>query len=118
MNRFIRIPVLAALILAGSALTLADSSVKVGSPAPALKVVKWVKGKPIKNFEKGKVYVVEFWATWCGPCKDSIPHITEMAKKYKGKAEFIGVSVWETASDKGKTQDHYNNKVAKFVKDF
>lgn len=119
MNRFIRIPVLASLILASASLALADSSLKVGSPAPALKVVKWVKGKPIKSFEKGKVYVVEFWATWCGPCKTSIPHITEMAKKYKGKAEFIGVSVWEPASEKEpQSQEYYNKKVEAFVKDF
>jgi len=41
------------------------------------------------------VYVVEFWATWCGPCKESIPHLTELQAKYKDKATLVGVSVWE-----------------------
>jgi len=65
-----------------------------GSPAPALDVKTWYKGTPVKGFEKGKTYVVEFWATWCGPCKTSIPHLTELAQKNKD-VTFIGVSIWE-----------------------
>ena len=38
-------------------------TLKVGDPAPALTVDKWVKGEPVKEFKKGEVYVVEFWAT-------------------------------------------------------
>lgn len=68
----------------------------VGSDAPALKVGSWVKGSPVASFEKGKIYVVEFWATWCGPCKKTIPHLTELAKLYKDKVTVVGVSVWES----------------------
>lgn len=67
----------------------------LGAPAPALTLAKTVKGEAISTFKPGKVYVVEFWATWCGPCKVSIPHLSEMAKKYKD-ATFLGVSVWES----------------------
>ncbi len=81
----------------------------VGSPAPAIKVAKWFKGNEVKSFEKGKTYVVEFWATWCGPCRKSIPHLTEMAKEYKDKVNFVGVSVWER-------EDTYLNDVDAFVK--
>ena len=49
----------------------------------------------------GKNYVVEFWATWCGPCKASIPHLTELQKK-NPSVTFIGVSVWEPDQDKVK----------------
>lgn len=67
----------------------------IGDDAPALKFSKWVKGTPIEKFEKGNIYVVEFWATWCGPCRQSIPHLTELAHKYKGKVTFIGADVWD-----------------------
>jgi len=67
----------------------------VGDAPPALQVSKWVKGAPVAGFEKGKIYVVEFWATWCPPCKKSIPELTAMAKKHKDKVTMIGVSVWE-----------------------
>jgi thiol-disulfide isomerase/thioredoxin len=67
----------------------------VGDKAPDLTVSKFLKGKPITKFEAGKVYVVEFWATWCGPCKTSIPHLTELQKKYGDKVTVVGVSIWE-----------------------
>lgn len=94
-----RIP-FACLLFAAAALASTQqgraSSLMVGDPAPSLSVSKWVKGTPVKAFEKGKLYVVEFWATWCGPCKVSIPHLTELQKKYKDKVQFVGVSIWES----------------------
>jgi len=72
-----------------------QAQLQVGSKAPALQVSRWVKGGGLSAFEAGKVYVVEFWATWCPPCRESIPHITEMAHAYKGRVTFVGVSVWE-----------------------
>jgi tetratricopeptide (TPR) repeat protein/thiol-disulfide isomerase/thioredoxin len=72
----------------------------VGDPAPKLDVKSFVKGEPIPTLEPGKLYVVEFWATWCGPCRVSIPHLTELQRKYKDKGvTFLGVSVWEHDQD-------------------
>lgn len=85
------------LITAGLALgvTAANAAgIGPGSPAPALDVKTWYKGTPVKGFEKNKTYVVEFWATWCGPCITSIPHVTKLAKENKD-VTFIGVSIWE-----------------------
>ncbi len=59
------------------------SALLVGDPAPALSVTRWVKGEGFSAFEKGKVYVVEFWATWCGPCLASVPHLSELQNQYK-----------------------------------
>ena len=73
-------------------------TLKVGDAAPQLKVAKWVKGTPITNLKDGKIHVVEFWATWCGPCRVSIPHLTELAAKYKGKVDFVGVDSFEQAA--------------------
>jgi thiol-disulfide isomerase/thioredoxin len=69
-------------------------TLKVGDPAPALDVGKWVQGGPINGIEKGKVHVVEFWATWCGPCRATIPHLNELSKKHP-EVVFIGVDIWE-----------------------
>ena len=64
----------------------------VGDPSPGLKISKWIKGDPVSAPLKDKVHVVEFWATWCGPCRAGMPHISELQTKYKDDVAFIGVT--------------------------
>lgn len=73
---------------ANSAVTL-----RAGSAAPALDVQKWVTGEPVSKFRPGHVYVVEFWATWCKPCVDAMPHLTELARQFRDRVTFIGVNI-------------------------
>lgn len=59
----------------------------IGSPAPELDIEHWIQdGKghfaKVSEFEADKVYVVEFWATWCGPCISSMPHIVQLQEEY------------------------------------
>ena len=70
----------------------------MGDSAPALTPSKWVKGDAVAKFEPDKIYVIEFWATWCGPCRQSIPHVTELQKKYSD-VTFIGMDCWEQEPD-------------------
>ena len=57
----------------------------VGDPAPAIQVKEFVKGTPVSSLEKGKRYVVEFWATWCGPCVAELPELVTMNRMYRGR---------------------------------
>ena len=100
---------LIALLTVAAALCAAWSSAQeltLGSNAPKLEVKEFVKGEAVKGFEKDKTYVVEFWATWCGPCRTSIPHLTKLQKQYK-ELTIIGVAILE--------QDQ--SKVADFVEE-
>lgn len=73
------------------------ATLKIGDPAPELKVSTWIKGMPTESFDANKIYVVEFWATWCGPCRQMMPHLSELAKKYAGKVIFDSCDVWENS---------------------
>jgi len=80
----------------GLAIGSRAATLKVGDKAPPLQVSKWMQGDPVKDFEKDKAYLVEFWATWCGPCRQSIPHLNEIHNKYKDKGlVVIGQDCWE-----------------------
>ncbi|MCX7047963.1 MAG: redoxin domain-containing protein [Candidatus Sumerlaeota bacterium] len=91
------IAALAFLTFAFCSVSLAQDAktADLGMDAPELSIAEWIKGGPVKLSEgKGKtIYVVEFWATWCMPCRTSIPHLTELQKKFKDKnVVIIGVS--------------------------
>jgi thiol-disulfide isomerase/thioredoxin len=84
-------------------------SLKLGDPAPALKASKWLQGKEVRKFELGKVYIVEFWATWCGPCLMIMPHTAELQATYKDKGVTV---IGYSARDEKNTEE----KVAALVK--
>ena len=74
--------------------TAAAPTLKAGDVAPALTVSKWFQGDDVKRFEPGHVYVIEFWATWCGPCIAFMPDLAELQAQYRDKdLTCIGVTV-------------------------
>lgn len=84
------------------------SMLNIGDSAPPLRISKWIKGNPVKKFEKGKVYIIEFWATWCRPCIAAMPHLSELARKYKERLIILGIDIYEKKTSS-------NTKVKAFV---
>ena len=60
-----------------------------GKPAPDLVVEKWLTAQPVMP---GKFVMIDFWATWCGPCRQSIPDINKLHAKFKDQLVIIGLS--------------------------
>ncbi len=65
--------------------------------APKIELAQWMQGEikaeKGKNFYEGKTFVLEFWATWCGPCRRMIPHMNELVDKFKNDSVlFVSVS--------------------------
>lgn len=92
-----------------------EKKFKVGVEPPAgfADHLEFIQGDKVETFSKDKVYVVEFWATWCPPCKRSIPHLTELQKDYGARGlQIIGVSdepvdlVKKFVKEKGSAMDY------------
>lgn len=89
--------VLLILTCAATSQTQTPSELKVGGPAPELELLKLLQApegiKIDSNSLKGKVVVLEFWATWCAPCIVAMPHLNELADKFKDRpVRFISIT--------------------------
>ncbi|MER8374814.1 TlpA disulfide reductase family protein [Mesorhizobium sp. M1406] len=71
---------------------------RMGSPAPSIKVEDWLRGEPLADFQPGKVYIVEFWATWCELCAAEMLELMRLQEKYKDSGlEVVGIAADEDA---------------------
>lgn len=73
----------------------APVTLNIGDSAPPLQVKEWLKGEPVTEYKNGTVYIIEFWATWCAPCRAAMPHLSVLTNKYKSRVRTIGIDVME-----------------------
>lgn len=88
------------------AITAYAQEFKEGTLVDKYPKVEWLKGDPVTDLDPSKIYIVECWATWCGPCRAAMPHLSELHRKYGDKVIFIGQNVRETDLEKVKEFVH------------
>ena len=77
-----------------------DAVVAVGKPVPSFEVaLLGGAGKVSDKSMLGKYYMIDFWATWCGPCVGEMPAIHKAYEKYKGKKGFEIISLSMDAAE-------------------
>jgi thiol-disulfide isomerase/thioredoxin len=104
------LPVLVALNASASTKLMADTS--LNKPAPDFKL-KDMQGKSVSLADyKGKTLIIDFWATWCVPCRNSFPATKIAIEKYKDdpNVKFLFIDTRETDAD-------YQQQVKKFLAD-
>ncbi len=94
----------ALLVLSSGSISAQEKSKYIDKPAPGFSLFD-LDGQKVKLSDfKGKVVLVDFWATWCGPCLRAMPYIQTLHEKYKEDGIIVlGINSWERKPDKVKT---------------
>jgi thiol-disulfide isomerase/thioredoxin len=102
--RCARMVVLAGALWGQAAWGAEAARLAAGDAAPPLKVERFIKGEAVGSLAKGTVYVIEFWATSCGPCVQTIPELSRVQAQYQDQGVVVvGVDVWEDGKLDGET---------------
>lgn len=69
----------------------------VGKPAPEINLDQYEKGRFTLSSQSGKVVILDFWASWCGPCMQTIPQVHAVAQEFRDQGvELVGINLEET----------------------
>jgi len=79
---------------------VSPAQLKVGDKAPELVITNWIKNIPKSTDLKGKFVIIDFWATWCAPCLESMPHMNNLINKNKSRSNLVFLAMTDEKVDK------------------
>lgn len=82
-----------ALILSLFVISTAQSPITVGEKCPPIHITDWIQNSPKDKQLENKIVIIDFWATWCGPCIKAVPHFNELVKEFKDEEQLIFLSM-------------------------
>ena len=81
--------------------TTAPEELKIGDKAPGFKLTD-LKGQPVSLDQfRGRVVMLDFWATWCGPCRQSMPMLENLQKEFSNDLVLLAINLQESAEEVG-----------------
>lgn len=94
------VPVVALLVVGGVALFRVRPAAELGRPAPAFELPR-LDGETTISLEdlRGTPAVLNFWASWCEPCKDEAPELARASRELDGDVRFLGINILDGRDD-------------------
>lgn len=82
-----------------SCVSLLQAQIKSGEQAPELLIKDWIKNVPDDRNLEGKFIVIDFWATWCAPCLETVPHMNKLVEQNRSRKDLVFLALTDEKKD-------------------
>lgn len=83
-----------------SSIVSVRAQLKPGDKAPTISITSWIKNVPENKDLQGKFIVLDFWATWCAPCLETVPHMNKLVEKNKARQNLVFLAITDENKEK------------------